>query len=166
MATATRAKGKKVAKDLGELAETAGPEARLRVTRLAKSVVDLEKTTFDNSAKVVGKMQERSEKLLLDVVDHAEWMAPEVKKAVHEWVKMMRRSRGDFKKTMDKSFTLIDQCLVRMQKAEGGKLSKPGNGRASAKKSAKSAKTTRRAKPATAKKRSAPRKRSAAAAAA
>jgi hypothetical protein len=82
---------------------------------LAANLVDFQKTTFDNTAKVVGSLQAQTEKILLELAEKSGWLPKEAKKVVSEWVKLSQQSRSEFTKTMDKSFVLMSLYLKRIQ---------------------------------------------------
>lgn len=93
-------------------------KTRERAAELAVNIVDFQKTTFDNTAKVVGSIQDQTEKMLLEIVSRSSWMPKEAKTVVHEWIRMAKRSRADFTKTMDKSFDLIGDYIKRLEESE------------------------------------------------
>lgn len=99
-------------------AEDAAAGTQRRATKLVLSVVDFEKTTFDNAFKVISQLQEQSEKAVQNLVEGANWLPKEGKSIVKEWIHMLRTGRGDFKKTVDKSFDLLTDYLERVSKAE------------------------------------------------
>ena len=68
--TALKATVKKVASRTKRVARTTQNQA----TKVALNVVDFEKTAFRNAARVVGSMQERNEKLFLDLLQKMGWM--------------------------------------------------------------------------------------------
>lgn len=99
-------------------AEDAAAGTQRRATKLVLSVVDFEKTTFDNAFKVISQLQEQSEKAVQNLVEGMNWLPKEGKSIVKEWIHMLRMGRGDFKKTVDKSFDLLTDYLERVSKAE------------------------------------------------
>jgi len=117
-------------------AEETADQTRRRAARLALSVVDFQKTTFDNVYKAIAKVQEKSENAVSGMLHDSGWLPGEGKAVVKEWVHLMRSSRADFSKTVDKSFDLITDYLKRVE-AEGKKAKKKTAGKkAPAKKAA------------------------------
>lgn len=100
------------------MAKSVAATTRDKALDLAVNLVDFQKATFDNTAKVVGSIQEQTEKMLLDVIEKSAWMPKEAKKAVSEWVRLAKHSRAEFTKTMDKSFVLMNTYLKRMHDGE------------------------------------------------
>ncbi|MBX7258417.1 MAG: hypothetical protein K1Y02_18790 [Candidatus Hydrogenedentes bacterium] len=89
--------------------------AASRAAKLAGKVVDLEKKAFDRTAKVVGKYQQRTDKLIQDLADHAKWLPKEGKEVVAEWIKTAKRSRADIRRTVDVSFDQMGEFCKRME---------------------------------------------------
>ncbi|GMW01100.1 MAG: hypothetical protein AMXMBFR84_22370 [Candidatus Hydrogenedentota bacterium] len=109
------------------LAKT-GDVTREKAVKLALNLVEFQKTTFDTTIKVVGGIQDQAEKLIMEILTNGRWMPAEGKKVATEWAKMVRRSRKDFKSTMDKSFDLVTAFIKRVQEDEQrvpGKSPKP-----------------------------------------
>lgn len=160
MKQADQAKGKFVKNAEGawdsliQRAEGTVDHTVLRAMKLALTVIDFQKTTFDNTFKLLQQLQEQSEKMVQELVKHAAWMPPEGKALVDEWVRTLRGGRSEFKKSVDKSFDLITDYFERVQK-EAKKKPAPKK-RPAAKKKAAAKK-----KPA-AKKKAAPKKKPAA----
>ena len=94
-------------------AEETAEQTRRRAARLALSVVDFQKTTFDNMYKAIAQVQEKSENAVSGMLHDAGWLPGEGKAVVKEWVHLLRSSRADFNKTVGKSFDLITEYLKR-----------------------------------------------------
>ncbi|GMU94103.1 MAG: hypothetical protein AMXMBFR4_31610 [Candidatus Hydrogenedentota bacterium] len=97
--------------------------ARQRAAKAAVRVLGWEKKAFDRAADGVGKVVERTDKLLLKSVDHVKWLPKEGKQVVSEWVHAMKRSRHDVRKTVDTTFDLSTEFCKRM--AEPKAVEKP-----------------------------------------
>jgi hypothetical protein len=103
--------------------------ARQRAAKAAVRVLGWEKKAFDRAADGVGKVVERTDKMLLKSVDHAKWLPKEGKQVVIEWVHAMKRSRHEVRKTVDTTFDLSADFCKRMAEAkvvEKAKKSAPG----------------------------------------
>lgn len=103
---------------LKQRAEDAAAGTQRRATKLVLSLVDFEKTTFDNTFKVISQLQEQSEKAIQNLLEGAGWLPKEAKSIAREWIHMLRAGRGDFKKTVDKSFDLLTDYLERVSRSE------------------------------------------------
>jgi len=96
-------------------AKAASEPAGARAAKLAAKLVDFERTTFDTAAKLLGSINQQSEKALRHVVSNTSWMPKEGQKLVEEWQRTLRHSLKDFTKTVDKSFDLLSKYLARVQ---------------------------------------------------
>jgi len=117
-------------------AEETAEQTQKRGARLALSVVDFQKTTFDNVFKAVSGLQEKSENAISGVLHGSEWLPKEGKSVVNEWVRLLRTGRGDFQKTVQKSFDLITEYLERVESSAGKAPKKKAAKKAAAKKPA------------------------------
>ncbi len=138
-----RKRGKKLVKDAQKGLQNVNREnTRKQAIRLALSVVEFQNTTFDNSIDAIGKLQNRSGKLLHRVVKDASWVPGEGKDVVDEWIHAVKKNREDFKKSSDKSFSLVVKYLKRLER-ESGKAA-PKKKAATKKKVAKKKTATKR----------------------
>jgi hypothetical protein len=155
-------------------AEDTADQTRRRAAKLALSVVDFQKTTFDNTFKVITQLQEQSEKIVTSMLNDADWMPKEGKAVVKEWTNLLKSARRDFEKTVDRSFDLISDLLERVGDAKPAKKKKAAakkktaakkkpaaKKKAAAKKPAAKKKATAKKKPAAKKKTAAKKKSSA-----
>ena len=88
----------KIRSQIESRAEESVDQTRQRAAKLAGNVVDFQKTTFDNTFKVVDKVQGQSEDLLANLLLDAEWMPREGKTVVREWSKLLKGARSILKK--------------------------------------------------------------------
>lgn len=119
-------------------AEETAEHTRRRAAQVALSVVDFQKTTFDTTFKLVSQFQKQSEDAVSKLLKSSSWLPKEGKEVVDEWVHLLRTSRADFDKTVNKSFALITDYLKRVE-TEGTKKTKsakPAKKKAAAKKPA------------------------------
>lgn len=115
-------------------AEDTAEHTRRRAAKVALSVVDFQKTTFDTTFKLVAQFQSQSEDAISKLLKGSNWLPKEGKSVVDEWVHLLRTSRTDFDKTVNKSFDLITEYLKRIE-SEGTKKSAKKSKKAAAKKS-------------------------------
>ena len=73
-------------------------------TAIAKQVINLQKTAFDNAFNAMVMLQEQTEKMTSSLMDQAPGLPEEAKKAINEWVKAYKKGREDFKKAVDENF--------------------------------------------------------------
>jgi hypothetical protein len=77
-------------------------------TKIAKQMIDFQKTTFDNSFSAMVMLQEQTERMANTLLDQATWMPEEGKKVVNDWVKAYKKGREDFKKVVDDNFKMVE----------------------------------------------------------
>lgn len=124
-ASKATAGARKAASKAGSRAKKAAGKARSqgrqRGSRLAISVLDLQKTTFDNTVKALESLQKSTEKVMKELVDSSSILPGEGKKIVAEWRRMLKRSAQDLTKTVDKSFDLFSAFFERVRREEAEK---------------------------------------------
>ncbi len=100
---------------LEQSAEDTADQTVRRAAKLALAVVEFQKTTFDSSFKVIGKLHDQSSKAISGLLLDAPWLPREGKQVVKEWTRMLHEGRKEFESTVDKSFDLITELLDRVQ---------------------------------------------------
>jgi len=76
--------------------------------KIAKEVLELNKSVLDNTFNAISTVQDQSAKMFTSVIDEANWLPDEGKKIIIDWVSAYQRGRNDFKAVTDekyKSFT-------------------------------------------------------------
>jgi len=121
-------------------------ESTQRGSQLAISVLDLQKTSFDNAVKAIESLQKSSEKVFKELVDNSSVMPREGKKVTDEWRRMVKRSQSDFTKTVDKSFDLWSAFFERLRREEAA-AEKEAKQAAAAPKKTKVKRKPKKAKP-------------------
>ena len=85
--------------------------------KIAKQMIDFQKTTFDNTFSAMEMLQEQTERMANTLIDQAAWMPAEGKKAINDWVKAYKKGREDFKKTVDENFEKVEDFFNSFDKA-------------------------------------------------
>ena len=85
--------------------------------RVALSIIELEKTTFDNTFQLVDRVQRRTEALVKEYLAAAEWMPREGRAMLEEWTRMLQTTRKEFVKTVDQSFVHMTEYVKRLEEA-------------------------------------------------
>jgi hypothetical protein len=80
---------------------------------LVKQMVELHKTSFDNSFNMLVTLQEQMEKMMSSFVDQAPWLPAEGKKAITNLVNTYKKGREDFKKLVDDGYKKVDDFLAK-----------------------------------------------------
>lgn len=149
--TGARKAAEKAGKRAKKAASKARSKTRSETSRFAVSVLDLQKTSFDNAVKAIESVQRQSEKVLKELIDNSSILPGEGKKFVEEWRRMLKRSQQDFTKTVDKSFDIWSAFFERVRREEAEKSKSAP--KAEPKKTKVKAKVKRKPKKAAAKKK-------------
>jgi hypothetical protein len=94
--------------------------------KIAKQLIDFQKSTFDNSFNAMVMLQEQTERMVNMGLEHATWLPEEGRRVITEWIKAYKKGRDDFKNLVDENFKKVDGFFTRAtqsQKAE--KAQKP-----------------------------------------
>ena len=126
-------------------------KAKTQSFDLAISMAKLQQSALDQAFKQLANLQKRSDKLIKNYVQKADWMPSEGKNIVEEWSRMLNSGRDDFQQTMDKSYDLLKNGLERVKKDQK-----------TATKKTTTAKKASKKKPTAAKKKAATKKKPAA----
>jgi len=81
------------------------------MTQFAKMTLDFQKTMLDNSYNAMIMVQDQSEKMVSTYFDQIPWVTDEGKKSMQASVDMTKKSRDDFKKTLDDGFSKREDLL-------------------------------------------------------
>ena len=85
--------------------------------KIAKQMIDFQKTTFDNGFNAVVAFQEQTEKMVNVLMEQAVWLPEDGKKTVYEWGSVCKKGRDDFKKTVDENFSKFEGFFTGQAKA-------------------------------------------------
>ena len=88
---------------------------------IAKQMVGLQKTAFDNSFNAMLLLQEQTERTVNMFLEHTTWPTAEGKKVITDWVKTYNKGCDDFKKLVDESFKNVEAFLAEATKPEATK---------------------------------------------
>jgi hypothetical protein len=89
--------------------------------KIAKQMIDFQKTTFDNTFSAMVMMQEQTERMANTILEQAAWMPEEGKKAVSDWVKAYKKGREDFKKAVDENFKKVEDFFTSFDSTQKAK---------------------------------------------
>ena len=73
-----------------------------------RQVVSFNKQTFENTFNALVMFQDQSEVLFNGMLDRATWLPEDGKKAVADWVKAYKKSREDFRKSVNDGFKKLE----------------------------------------------------------
>jgi len=80
---------------------------------LVKQVVELHKTSFDNSFNMLITLQDQMEKMVNSFVEQAPWLPADGKKAVTNLVSTYKKGREDFKKVVDDGYKKVEEYISK-----------------------------------------------------
>ncbi|HVN72402.1 MAG TPA: hypothetical protein VMU10_10320 [Desulfomonilia bacterium] len=80
---------------------------------LVKQMVELHKTSFDNSFNMLITLQDQMEKMMNAFVDQAPWLPAEGKKTFVNLVSTYKKGREDFKKLVDDGYKKVEETLAK-----------------------------------------------------
>jgi hypothetical protein len=81
--------------------------------KIAKQMLDFQKSSFDNTFSAMVLVQEQGERMLGNVLGQSPWVPEEGKKVINEWINAYKKGQEDFKKTMDESFKKIEAFFIQ-----------------------------------------------------
>ncbi len=76
--------------------------------KFAKQMIDFYKATFDNSFNAMVMLQEQAERTVRTALEQANWMSPEAKKVIDDWVKAYKQGRDSFKQIVEENFKKVE----------------------------------------------------------
>jgi uncharacterized coiled-coil DUF342 family protein len=76
--------------------------------QILKQMIDFNKATFDNTFNAMVMLQEQAERAANTLLEQANWLPEDGKKAINEWVKAYKKGREDFKKVVDENFQKVE----------------------------------------------------------
>ena len=89
--------------------------------KIAKQMIDFQKTMFDNTYYAMVLVQEQTERTANALLDQATWMPEEGKKAITGWVNAYKKGREDFKKGVDENFKRVEDFFITFDKEKKDK---------------------------------------------
>jgi hypothetical protein len=84
--------------------------------KIAKQMIDFQKTMFDNTYNAMVLVQEQTERMAGTLLDQGTWMPEEGKKAIRGWVDAFKKGREDFKKGVDENFKRVEDFFTAFDK--------------------------------------------------
>ncbi len=78
------------------------------VKQFAKQMLNLQKTTLDQSYNAMLAMQDQSEKLMQNAMEQASWIPDESKMVGKGWINTMKKSEEDCKQMIDDYFASME----------------------------------------------------------
>ena len=83
-----------------------------------RQMVKFNKQTFENTFNTLVVFQDQSEVLFNSMLDRATWLPEDGKKAVNDWVKAYKKSREDFRNSVNDGFKKLEEFVTKSYGAE------------------------------------------------
>lgn len=83
-------------------------------TRLAKQVIDFQRTMFENVFKSTVMFQDVMENTANTLLNQATWLPEEGKKTIDSWVPVYKKGREDYKNIIDESFDNLKKFFPKV----------------------------------------------------
>ena len=80
---------------------------------LVKQMVELHKTTFDNSFNMLVTLQDQMEKMVNSFVEKAPGLPAEGKKTFSTLVSTFKKGREDFRKVVDDGYKKVEEYIAK-----------------------------------------------------
>jgi len=74
-------------------------------------MVSFNKKAFENTFNAVVVFQDQSESLFKSMLDQASWLPEDKKAGVGEWVKSYKKTRDDYRKSVDDGFKKLEELI-------------------------------------------------------
>ena len=87
-------------------------------SKIAKQMIDFQKTTFDNTFNAMVLLQEQAESMADTLLGQATWMPEEGRKAINDWLKAYKQGREDFRKGADENFKRVEDFFSTFDKVQ------------------------------------------------
>jgi len=83
----------------------------MMMEKIAKQMIDFQKSTFDNAFSAGVMLQDQAEQVLSTTIQQNLWIPEEGKRAVDQWLQALKAGRADFKEIVDDSFKNVSEFL-------------------------------------------------------
>lgn len=80
----------------------------MEVNKFAKQMIEFQKSTFNNTFSTMATLQEQSENMINTFLEQNPMLPKQNKEAFQEWIKVCKKARDDYKKTIDESFKNLE----------------------------------------------------------
>lgn len=84
----------------------------MEINKMAKQMIDFQKATFNNAFNTMNMWQEQSEQILNTFLEQNPMLPQQNKEAINEWLKVCKKAREDYKKTIEESFKNLESYFT------------------------------------------------------
>lgn len=82
---------------------------------IQRQLVEFQKSMFDSTFDAIVGFQDRQEELFNEMVEKSQMLPDEGKQIVREWIETYKKSREDFRDTVESSYNLVDDYFDRLE---------------------------------------------------
>lgn len=93
-------------------------------SKMAKQVIDFQKTAFENSFSAMVMIQGQTEKLADQFITKNSLIPEEGQRMINEWRLSFKKGRDDFKKSVDENFKRMESFFEDAAESAKSKTSK------------------------------------------
>jgi phage-related minor tail protein len=81
--------------------------------QILKQMMEFNKYTFENAYHGLAIVQSQAEQLASAMINHADWLPEDGKKAFKAWSEAYKKGAEDFKKRVDASFGMMEELFEK-----------------------------------------------------
>ncbi len=78
-----------------------------------RQVIEFQKATFEGTFDAIVAFQDQQEQFLNNLLERTTLVPDEGREVITEWIETFKRGREDFKKSVDRSYELVEQYFDR-----------------------------------------------------
>ncbi len=87
----------------------------METTNIAKQMIGFQKTAFDNNYSTMVFFQNKTEDMMNDILKQMPWVTKEAEKPMQNVSEIIKKSREDFKKFVDDSYTKLEEMATKSE---------------------------------------------------
>lgn len=80
-------------------------------TKIAKQMMNFQRTIFDSTYNTVTAMQDNSENIVNNLLNEFTWVTEEAKKPFNDSVTLIKNARENYRKTIHQGFDKLDELV-------------------------------------------------------
>jgi hypothetical protein len=80
--------------------------------QIIKQLVEFNQSAFDNAFDAIVTIQDQTEQIAEKMMDQADWMPEESRKAIDNWADVYKTSRNNFKVQVDNTYKQIEKLFA------------------------------------------------------
>jgi hypothetical protein len=86
--------------------------------QMAKQMIEINKTTFENGFNAMVLIQEQTEKMVSSFLEQAPWVPEAGRKGLNDWINACKTGRSGLKSAVDQSFKNVESCFGQACKTD------------------------------------------------